>query len=427
MLNTEENIEEILINNHNYHQNNQNNKEEKEEEEEEEKEEKEISTNNNENKKIYFNIQVTTSEKVNEGIINSHVIYTIEGKTNHPEYKKKDINCTRRYSDFIWLREKLLENYKGYLIPPLPEKALLNRFNNEFIEYRRRELEKFLKRIVIHPILSNSIHLKSFLENSEILNSKTNKKNTVGNENTEKKFTGGLFSFIGSSIEGISGINFNYQNEPDQWFDAKKNYINLLENNLSSLLKIFSLIIKKKKELIQISSEFGTVCSLLSSSEADHDQYVSNNFQKLSEISQQISTLDDKRINNEILFFEDSIRDYLRILSSVKEMLDARNEKLSIYQNYSKQYESKEEKYKKTKNLQKNEKELEELKQKENHAKEEFEKISEVVKLELQKFEETKKEDFKIIFEKLSQINIDYQLQAIDQWKIFLNELTTQS
>jgi hypothetical protein len=96
--------------------------------------------------------------------------------------------------------------------------------------------------------------------------------------------------------------------------------------------------------LIQISSEFGTVCSLLSSSEADHDQYVSNNFQKLSEISQQISTLDDKRINNEILFFEDSIRDYLRILSSVKEMLDARNEKLSIYQNYSKQYESKEEK-----------------------------------------------------------------------------------
>lgn len=43
-------------------------------------------------------------------------------------------------------------------------------------------------------------------------------------------------------------------------------------------------------------------------------------------------------------------------------MLDARNEKLSIYQNYSKQYESKEEKYKKTKNLQKNEKELEEVK-----------------------------------------------------------------
>ncbi len=59
------------------------------------------------------------------------------------------------------LGEELKDKYKGYLIPPLPEKTVLStttsklallivwldRFNSEFMEFRRRELQKFLERL----------------------------------------------------------------------------------------------------------------------------------------------------------------------------------------------------------------------------------------------------------------------------------------
>lgn len=50
---------------------------------------------------------------------------------------------------------------------PLPEKfvmkGMVDRFNNDFIETRRKALHRFLNRISEHPILSYSQHFKVFL------------------------------------------------------------------------------------------------------------------------------------------------------------------------------------------------------------------------------------------------------------------------
>ena len=61
----------------------------------------------------------------------------------------------RRFSDFEWLIEKLKENenYKGLIIPPLPEKKYFGNLSGEFIEKRRDELETFLRVIATHNIL----------------------------------------------------------------------------------------------------------------------------------------------------------------------------------------------------------------------------------------------------------------------------------
>lgn len=56
----------------------------------------------------------------------------------------------------------------------------------------------------------------------------------------QKKESGGLLSFLGS-------MNFSSQSEPDHWFDAKKNYINSLETQLSNLARTAGNIIRKKK------------------------------------------------------------------------------------------------------------------------------------------------------------------------------------
>ena len=56
----------------------------------------------------------------------------------------QDSAVVRRYSDFVWLVSQLEKEYAGAIVPPLPEKQAVSRFGAEFVEGRRRMLEKFL-------------------------------------------------------------------------------------------------------------------------------------------------------------------------------------------------------------------------------------------------------------------------------------------
>lgn len=53
------------------------------------------------------------------------------------------------------------------LSQPLPEKfvvkGVVDRFSEEFVETRRKALDKFLKRITDHPVLSFNEHFNVFL------------------------------------------------------------------------------------------------------------------------------------------------------------------------------------------------------------------------------------------------------------------------
>ena len=48
-------------------------------------------------------------------------------------------------------------------MPPLPEKQSVGRFGTEFVETRRRALEKFLFRVLYHEELGKSDYFKQFL------------------------------------------------------------------------------------------------------------------------------------------------------------------------------------------------------------------------------------------------------------------------
>jgi len=60
--------------------------------------------------------------------------------------------CRKRFSHFIALRAAMVESSPGLVIPPLPEKSVMNRFESDFVENRRLMLEVFLQRVVNHPV-----------------------------------------------------------------------------------------------------------------------------------------------------------------------------------------------------------------------------------------------------------------------------------
>ena len=80
-------------------------------------------------------------------------------QTNLPGFKKNSFDISRRYNDFVWLRELLVEKHEGIIVPPIPEKSILGAFEKLFnvdaqplIAYRKRALERFLTRIGHHPM-----------------------------------------------------------------------------------------------------------------------------------------------------------------------------------------------------------------------------------------------------------------------------------
>jgi sorting nexin-1/2 len=53
---------------------------------------------------------------------------------NNQEYS----SVLRRYSDFLWLYERLHKERAGAIVPHLPEKQAVGKFSPEFVEERRK-------------------------------------------------------------------------------------------------------------------------------------------------------------------------------------------------------------------------------------------------------------------------------------------------
>ncbi|CAO3687986.1 unnamed protein product [Umbelopsis vinacea] len=79
--------------------------------------------------------------------------------------KGTSITARKRYSDFVQLRDSLVEHYPRLKnnLPKLPPKKVVGRFTPSFIEKRRRELEYFLKYVSLHPTLGSSMEVKRWL------------------------------------------------------------------------------------------------------------------------------------------------------------------------------------------------------------------------------------------------------------------------
>lgn len=74
----------------------------------------------------------------------------------------------RRYSDFDWLRGRLLKEYPNHFIAPLPGKTFINRFGPpEWLEDRRKELDLFIRRLLNNRIFSESTDFRNFLFTQE--------------------------------------------------------------------------------------------------------------------------------------------------------------------------------------------------------------------------------------------------------------------
>lgn len=71
----------------------------------------------------------------------------VRTRTKLAQYNRPTSEVIRRFRDFAHLEHQLQDKYKGSIIPPLPEKNAVQKFqmSQEFTEERRRALQVCLK------------------------------------------------------------------------------------------------------------------------------------------------------------------------------------------------------------------------------------------------------------------------------------------
>ena len=99
----------------------------------------------------------------------------------------------RRYRHFAWLHERLCDRYPFILMPPMPDKQVQGRFELVFIERRRRQLERYMNRIAMHPVLRSAPIFIEFLK-AAVLPVHASSRETI-TTCLRSKLTRGAFDF----------------------------------------------------------------------------------------------------------------------------------------------------------------------------------------------------------------------------------------
>lgn len=88
-----------------------------------------------------------------------YTVYEVVGSDKSGSFKVE-----RRYSDFFALRNKLVENWPGFFIPPIPEKKSTGNLEKEFVEMRQHMLNHFMVRCGKMSHIWNSKEMETFLK-----------------------------------------------------------------------------------------------------------------------------------------------------------------------------------------------------------------------------------------------------------------------
>ena len=242
-INKEEEVDKNLNNdnNNNLENNENNNKEEIDQEE-----------NQNTNKSVEDIIEcqkVTPNEFLlsNEVDIKLSFPQKIEGGLFTKSYvtylmqtTPLDFKLRKRYSDFEWLRNILSLIYINCVIPPLCKKNYTDRFSEVLIAKRTRSIEKFMKGILIHPLIRNDEIFYNFISTES--EAEFEKKKKIYNKIQSPS------SLI--NVKSLSGeINVSVSNEKEIYFQNIKNNADFNINTLQKITKGYKALMNQMDQI----------------------------------------------------------------------------------------------------------------------------------------------------------------------------------
>ncbi|TKS88086.1 Sorting nexin-7 [Collichthys lucidus] len=171
--------------------------------------------------------------------IETFIMYRVVTRTMRSEFDSSEYEVRRRYQDFLWLRSRLEENHPTLIVHPLPEKfvmkGMVERFNDDFIETRRKALHRFLNKISEHPILKQGP---------------------------------GFLSRMGETVRAVANSVRGLRSRPEE-FTVMQEYVEDFSNKICSVDKVTQRIIKEQREYLDELKQYGPTYTQWAGSEED--------------------------------------------------------------------------------------------------------------------------------------------------------------
>lgn len=280
-----------------------------------------------------FSLVITVSDpqkRVGEGgTSTSFVTYQISTKTDSPEYhtgtgSAQDIIVVhRRYSDLLLLHDVLANDYPTCIIPPLPDKKVLqyfagDRFSQRFTQKRCHSLQNFLRRVSLHPTLSQSSILKVFL--------------TSGDWDTYKK---SLIDSLPSNKEEVTDAFMNafktVHIQNDEFIEIKERS-DKLDHTVSKLDKIFHKVVKKNDAISEDYVKLATALDDLSELVSGEDNNLAKNLKTFQEgVVQQSYFINDLNKYMDYDYLVD-LKDLEHYIESMRQLIRLKDQKQLDYE-----------------------------------------------------------------------------------------------
>ncbi|KAI9341807.1 Vps5 C terminal like-domain-containing protein, partial [Zopfochytrium polystomum] len=368
-----------------------------------------------------FDVRVTEPQKVGADLINAHVTYKVKTKTNCPEYRNPEFGVTRRYRDFLWLYNQLQERYPGVIIPPIPEKNALGRFQNEFVETRRLGLERCLKRITIHPLLQSDADLRMFLE-SETFAVDVNQKRREENKT-------GFMSVFTTSLTSSPVVPTATKIENDEeFFVSRRNQLDAVENQLRFLLKAVEVLIKQRRDLGATLQDFGESLAALGTIEVNKP--AAQSAIALGKVQIKIKELYERQAKHDLIHIFGVVDEYVRVIGSIKLAFASRVKAFVTWQTADTNSYKKRDALNKLKASAKirsdkisfGEAEIIELEKSTAEAKQAFHDITERLRSELIRYDQEKVADFASGIQGMLKSMIETQKEIVGLWESYFAE-----
>ncbi|XP_021769257.1 sorting nexin 2B-like [Chenopodium quinoa] len=317
----------------------------------------------------YIYISVSDPEKVPEASNSlvpgsgSYYTYLITTRTNLPEFESTEFSVKRRFREVVTLSERLSETFRGYFIPLRPDKSIMESQmmqTNDFVEQRRVAIEKYLKKLAVHPVIRKSDEFKVFLQvegrlplvkttdvASRMLDGVVKLpgqlmgESTVAPEEVVQPAKSGrdlfrLFKELRQAVSNDWGGVKPTIVEEDKEFLEKKEKLNDLELQLSNVSQQAEMLVKAQQDIGETMGELGLVFVKMTKFEFEEALYECQrtraaDMKNMATAAVKASRL-YRELNSQTVKHLDKLHDYLGMMLSVDNAFTDRSNALLTVQ-----------------------------------------------------------------------------------------------
>lgn len=241
--------------------------------------------------------------------LKSYIAYQLTPSFNN-------IQVSRRYKHFDWLHERLSEKYCIIPIPPLPDKQISGRYEEQFIERRRLQLQSFVDRVSSHPVLSRSDVWLHFLTCTD------EKRWKVGKRKAEKDELIGAALFNAITVPDRTLDPFQIESQ----MDAFGRFVQSFDQAVRVMQTNFADHVKRcqgpyKRDLQRVATSFRTLGQAMELDGLNESTHLTTALRHTGDTYDQIALLCEDQPRYDLEPMGDLMHDYRGILASYPDIM----------------------------------------------------------------------------------------------------------